>query len=44
MRFVIGFPIVLSVVGFVLAILALFAGERRGFLEEYHIIMVGRDP
>ncbi|TPX18899.1 uncharacterized protein E0L32_011377 [Thyridium curvatum] len=40
MRFVIGFPIVLSVVGFVLAILALFAGERRGFLEEYHIIML----
>ena len=40
MRFIIGFPVVLSVVGFVLAMLALFAGNRPGFMEEYHIIMV----
>ena len=42
MRFVIGFPIVLSIVAFVLAMLALFAGKQRGFMEDYDIIRVRR--
>jgi hypothetical protein len=45
MRFIIGFPIVLSIVGFVLAMLALFAGKQPGFMEDYYIIMVRiQDP
>lgn len=41
MRFIIGIPILFSVAAFVLAMLALFAGNKPGFMEDYHIIMVG---
>ncbi len=40
MRFIIGIPIVFSLVGFVLSMLALLAGNKPGYMEDYHIIMV----
>jgi len=35
-----GFPIVLSLISFILAILAVVAGRQPGFMEEYYVIMV----
>jgi len=42
MRFILGFPIVLSLVAFVLACLTLFAGygKNPGFMEDYHVLML----
>ncbi|KAJ9129839.1 hypothetical protein NKR23_g12442 [Pleurostoma richardsiae] len=34
-----GFPIVLSLISFILAILAVVAGRQPGFMEEYYVIM-----
>ena len=39
MRLIVGVPIILSIVRFVLAMLSLFSGYKRGFMEDYHIIM-----
>lgn len=40
-RFTIIIPVILSIAGFVLAMLSLFAGSKPGQLEEFHIIAVG---
>lgn len=39
-RFTIIIPMILSIAGFVLAMLSLFAGSKPGQLEDYHIIAV----
>lgn len=39
MKFTAGIPLVFSMVSFVLTMLALFAGSKKGFMEEYHIIV-----
>ena len=44
MRPIIGIPVGLSIVGFVLAMLSLFAGKQQGFMEDYFILMVNPVP
>lgn len=39
MKLIIGIPLVLSAVSFILSMLALFAGSREGFMEDYHVLM-----
>ncbi|KAF4963695.1 hypothetical protein FSARC_8339 [Fusarium sarcochroum] len=36
-RFFVFFPLVLSMVGFILSMLCLFAGHKQGFMEEYSV-------
>jgi hypothetical protein len=33
-------PLAFAIVGFILSMLCLFAGNKPGFMEEYHIITV----
>lgn len=40
MRIVILLPFTLTIAGFVLSLLCIFAGNKPGFMEEYHIIAV----
>lgn len=39
MKLLVGIPLVLSAVSFVLSILALLAGYQKGFMEDYHVVM-----
>jgi hypothetical protein len=39
-RFFVFFPLVLSLVAFILSILCLFAGHNEGFMEEYAVARV----
>lgn len=39
-RFIVVIPLVLSIVGFVLSSLSLFAGHKDGFMEDYAIARV----
>jgi len=40
MKLTVLFPLALSIVGFVLTILSLFAGHQKGYMEDYDIIRV----
>jgi hypothetical protein len=40
-RFPVLFPLACAIAGFVLVILALFAGSKPGHMEEYAIVRVG---
>ncbi|KAF3759909.1 hypothetical protein M406DRAFT_297234 [Cryphonectria parasitica EP155] len=40
MKFTVAIPLVASIVSFVLTILALLAGSHKGFMEDYHVVMV----
>lgn len=44
MRFAAILPVLLSAASFVLAILCLFAGSKRGFMEDYALVTVGIPP
>ncbi|PSR82490.1 actin cortical patch SUR7/pH-response regulator pali [Coniella lustricola] len=39
MKFTVAVPLVVSLVSFVLTILALLAGHQKGFMEDYHVVM-----
>lgn len=39
MKLLVGIPLLLSSVSFILSMLALFAGYREGFMEDYHVLM-----
>lgn len=39
MKLLVGIPLLLSVVSFVLTILALLAGHKEGFMEDYHVVL-----
>lgn len=39
MKVLVGIPLVLSSVSFVLSMLALLAGYKKGFMEDYHVVM-----
>lgn len=39
MKFTASIPLIFSMVSFVLTMLALFAGSKKGFMEDYHIIV-----
>lgn len=39
-RFFVFFPLVLSMVGFILSMLCLFAGHKEGFMEDYSVARV----
>lgn len=39
MKFTAAIPLIFSMVSFVLTMLALFAGSKKGFMEDYHIIV-----
>lgn len=39
-RLVVIFPLLLAIVSFVLAMLCLFAGHKKGFMEDYAIVRV----
>lgn len=41
MRLTALFPLACAIVGFVLSMLCLFAGSKKSFMEDYHIITVG---
>lgn len=43
MHFIAGIPLVLATVSFILTMLAIFAGNQPGYMEDYHIIYVGLD-
>lgn len=39
MKLLVGIPLLLSAVSFVLSMLALLAGHKKGFMEDYHVMM-----
>lgn len=39
MKFTAGIPLIFSMVSFVLTMLCLFAGSKKGFMEDYHIMV-----
>lgn len=39
MKFTAGIPLIFSMVSFVLTMLCLFAGSKKGFMEDYHVIV-----
>lgn len=39
MKFTAGLPLVFSMVSFVLTMLCLFAGSKKGFMEDYHVLV-----
>lgn len=39
MKFLVAIPLLLSAVSFVLTMLALLAGHKQGFMEDYHVVL-----